>query len=154
MQLPNRTFFRIPRVCPSYSCRVCRHSPNLFLYRFNVLPERNSIVVGLGHFLSIRCGDKAVREHSFRQGDVATHQHARPNDAVEPDDIFPDDVYIRRPKLRVVFSVRKITTGQIVCQSIEPNVQDVFAISRHGNPPIERRSRDAQISQLVVFQSV
>ena len=134
----------------SHECvsKRIRRTPFQNIQRINDVPDR------FGHFLSIRCGDKAVREHSFRQGDVATHQHARPNDAVEPDDIFPDDVYIRRPKLRVVFSVRKITTGQIVCQSIEPNVQDVFAISRHGNPPIERRSRDAQISQLVVFQSV
>ena len=94
-----------------------------------------------------------MTENRLRKRQPGAPQHARPNDAVKPDDVFTDDVHTCGPKIFVFGLLGPPRTGEIVCERVEPHVHDVFWGIRHWNTPIERRARYRQISKIVVLQA-
>ena len=56
MQVPHRAFFRVARVIAPDPGRVGRHGPHLAFNSAGFFPQRDGVVVGLGHFLPVRTG--------------------------------------------------------------------------------------------------
>mmetsp|Transcript_40765 Transcript_40765/g.70591 ORF Transcript_40765/g.70591 Transcript_40765/m.70591 type:complete len:332 (-) Transcript_40765:373-1368(-) len=125
----------------------------------------NRVVVRFAHFSAIRSVHETVREDLAWQGDASTHQHARPDNAVEPDNVLADNVGTGGPVL-VQWMLRGcirgtpthlqgIHTGEIVGQSVEPHIHHVLAVEvlRHGNAPIETGTRDRQILEALLGQA-
>mmetsp|Transcript_13998 Transcript_13998/g.27991 ORF Transcript_13998/g.27991 Transcript_13998/m.27991 type:complete len:253 (+) Transcript_13998:1685-2443(+) len=52
---------------------------------------------------------------------------------------------ISRPVLLGPVTIRKLDPGEVVSQSVEPHVHDVFVISRYGYAPCEGCSRDRKV---------
>ena len=70
---------------------------------------------------------------------------------MEADDIFSDQMQICRPvffKLLRILSVTVISdSGNVVRQSVQPYIHNMFRIKVHRDPPFERCSGHTQILQ-------
>lgn len=68
---------------------------------------------------------------------------------MKTNDFFAHNMQICRPIfLEQAIIIRTIAKGRdIICQSIHPNIQNVFWVVFHRNAPIKRGSTDAQIFQ-------
>ncbi len=78
--------------------------------------------------------------------DVAGHQHRRPIDRVEPEDVLADRVDVRRPHPREPLgSVGVAGRGDVVRQRVEPDVADVLRVPRDRHAPVERRPADREV---------
>mmetsp|Transcript_10281 Transcript_10281/g.24116 ORF Transcript_10281/g.24116 Transcript_10281/m.24116 type:complete len:538 (+) Transcript_10281:1121-2734(+) len=117
-----------------------------------LLVRVDHVAEGLGHLLPLLVVDEAVRKDSLGEREVARHEHARPDHAVEPDDVLADEVARRRPELGVG-AVGPIAAGDVVGERIEPHVHHVLlrrlqlGVLRDRDPPVERRTGHAEITQ-------
>ena len=52
----------------------------------------NGVPVTLAHLPPIGRIDESMGEHAGGERQLCAHEHARPDDAVEPDDVLPNNV--------------------------------------------------------------
>ena len=94
----------------------------------------------------------SVGLHRARRRNPRGHQKRRPVDAVEPADLFADQVHIRRPELFKARLVRRIVrtipeSRNVVRQRVQPHIHHVLLIARHRNAPRETRPAHRQVLQ-------
>ena len=110
----------------------------------------DDIPLGLAHLLAA-LQQPRVSEHLLRQRLSQRHQEDGPVNRVEPDDIFSDQMKIRRPLLMIetaAVPIRVIAdAGDVVAERVKPDIHDMPRIEIHGDAPLEARSRHAQILQ-------
>ena len=111
-----------------------------------LLHRVDNITDGLGHLLAIRRGDESVSKHRARERQPRGPEHARPDDAVEPDDVLADDVHARRPHAVAGGLFRPAGAGEVICQRVEPDIHDVARRVGNRDAPIERGPRHGQIA--------
>ena len=74
------------------------------------------------------------------------HEHGRPDDAVEPDDLLAYEMNVGRPVFVIQFRIVRVAeSGDIVRQGVEPDVDHVLFVDRHRYAPVETRPRYAEI---------
>ena len=84
----------------------------------------------------------------FRQIESERHEHTAPDDRVKAHDFLTDEMHVCRPIFMEHFLVVEVADRrEIVRERVEPDVDDVFRVERHGDAPVERGARDAQILQ-------
>ena len=65
---------------------------------------------------------------------------------MEAHDLLADEVNVSRPiLLKFLGIVQEADRRQVIRQGVEPDVDDMIGCDRHGDAPVERRARDAQI---------
>ena len=84
----------------------------------------------------------------FRQVKPERHEHTAPDDRVKAHDFLTDEMHVRRPIFMEHFLVVEVADRrEVVRECVEPDVDDVLRVERHGDAPVERGARDAQILQ-------
>mmetsp|Transcript_40291 Transcript_40291/g.95469 ORF Transcript_40291/g.95469 Transcript_40291/m.95469 type:complete len:798 (+) Transcript_40291:82-2475(+) len=107
---------------------------------------------GLGHLLALPVVDEPVGEDGGREGEVARHEHARPDHAVEPDDVLADEVDASRPEVGVG-PIRVVAPREVVGQRVKPHVHDVGlpreerGVLRDRHAPVEGSARDGEVAE-------
>ena len=105
------------------------------------------IALGLGHFLSVY-DEPAVAIDHLRQLDAKAHQHDRPDDGMETNDLLAHQMHVCRPELleffRIVDDARR---GQVVDQCIKPDIHDMLGVKRYLDAPGKARAGDAEVFQ-------
>ena len=65
---------------------------------------------------------------------------------MEAHDLLADEVDVGWPiLLEFLRIVQEADRRQVIRQGVEPNVDDMIGCDRHGDAPVERRARDAQV---------
>ena len=99
------------------------------LQRIDHRPQR------LAHLLTLPV-HPAVAEDAARQRQSRTHQHRRPDDAVETGDVLPDDVQIGRPPRLEQPVVGAVPDSRdVVDERVDPDINHAVGIGRHRNAP-------------------
>ena len=71
-----------------------------------------------------------------RQWQPGAHQHGGPDDTVEPGDVLANHVKVSRPPSVAQLVVGSVPhCGDVVDQSIGPDIDDAVGISGQGNAP-------------------
>ena len=106
------------------------------------------IALGLAHLAAVQ-QQPAVTKYLLGQGQVQAHQHGRPDDGVEPDNLLADEVDIRRPEVLqiVVFVVFKAQSRHVVKQGVNPHIHHMAGVEVHRHAPSETGTGYAQILQ-------
>ena len=87
-----------------------------------------------------------MRPDLGRRLDVAGHQHRRPVDGVEPQDVLADRVDVGGPHPREPLgSVGVARGGDVVRERVEPDVADVLRVPGQRDAPVERRPADREV---------
>ena len=97
-----------------------------------------------------------MTEDLLGQGLAHGHQEDGPVNGVETQNVFTDQMHIGGPQFLVQFGrIFRIVadTGDVVIQSVHPNVYNVTGVKVHGNAPAEGSTGYAQILQ-TGFQEV
>ena len=99
--------------------------------------------------LSITLEKPRMSKYLFRKWKIKCHQHDRPINRMETQYVFTDQMQICRPQfveLFGTFTVAVISDScDIVCQSIQPYINNVFRIEVYRNTPFEGSSGYAEI---------
>ena len=102
-------------------------------------------------FLRIGLKKPRVSEYLLRQRKPQSHQHDRPVDRMEAENILSDQMKIRRPELPEQFaalSVRIISKSRdIVAERVNPDIHDMLIVKIHRNSPFEGSPGYTQILQ-------
>ena len=92
-----------------------------------------------------------MTKYLLRQRQIQCHQHDRPVNRMETDNILTDQMQVGRPVLLVEFitiAVHIIAKAcNVVAESIDPYVNNMFVIKINRNTPFERSSGYTQILQ-------
>ena len=106
------------------------------------------VALGFAHLAAVN-DQPAVAVDVLGQRHAHAHEHGRPDDGVEADDLLAHDVVIGRPVLVVVVIsvVVKAQRGAVVEQSVHPHIHHMAGVEVHGNAPAEAGAADAQILQ-------
>ena len=109
------------------------------------------IALGLGHLAAVSEQEPAVAVDLLGQGKIQSHQDRGPNNGVEPYDLLADEMDIRRPVFPVIGVVAGAVAhgGDVVGQSVQPNVNHMLGVKIHRNPPGEAGSGYTQVIQAV-----
>ena len=77
------------------------------------------------------------------------HEHGRPDDGVEADDLLAHDVHAGPPALFViaVAVVAVAQCGNIVGEGVDPDIDHMTGVEVHGHAPAEAGPGDAQVLQ-------
>ena len=96
----------------------------------------------------------AVRVYGFGQRQTGGHQERGPVDAVEADDLLADEVQVGGPEgfVLAVVGAAPAQGGDVVGQRIEPDVDDVLLVARHGDAPVEAGAGDGEIAQAALHE--
>ncbi len=95
-----------------------------------------------------------MREHALWQRNARRHQECWPVDRVETRNILADNMRVCWPVSPLV--ARRIwiaECGNVVGQSIDPDIHDVLFITWNRNAPIECRARNRQILQARLYEA-
>ena len=92
-----------------------------------------------------------MSKYTTGQLDIKSHQQTRPNDGVEPEDIFADQLNVGGPISPSVLLVGVIQGGDIIAQGVHPNVNGVGRIVGHLYAPFESWAGNSQISQAFFY---
>ena len=111
----------------------------------------NDIAHRLGHLAAVH-QQPAVAEHPLGQRQIQSHQHGGPQDGVEAEDLLAHHVQVSRPELAVlvVLLVAVAQSGDIVAQSIDPDVHGVLGVERHGDAPLDGGAGDTGVLQALL----
>ena len=105
----------------------------------------DDVALRLRHLAAVD-DEPAVAVDMLRQRLFEAHEHCRPDNGVEPDNLLADDVY-RGPVFRivVVFFVLIAERRDIVGQRVEPDIDHVLRVERDGDTPRERRAGHTEV---------
>ena len=83
----------------------------------------------------------------LRQGQVQAHEHGRPDDGVEADDLLAHEVDVGRPEglQIVVFVVLKAQRRHVVEQGVDPHVDHMAGVKVHRHAPSKAGAGDTQV---------
>ena len=89
-----------------------------------------------------------ISRFSIRAG----HQHGGPQDGVEAEDLLAHHVQVSRPELAVlvVLLVAVAQSGDIVAQSIDPDVHGVLGVERYRDTPLDGGAGDTGVLQTLL----
>ena len=94
----------------------------------------------------------------LRQRFTHCHQEDGPVNGVETQDVLTNQMQIGRPVFLIIFAVVAVSvkakTGDIVGQSVQPNVYNVSIVEVHGDAPLEGSSRNAKVLQALLQEVV
>ena len=112
-------------------------------------------IIGINHitfgFTHLSFADKQPRmsKYLLRQRNIQCHQHDRPIDRMETNDIFTDQMQVCRPVFlhhRITVAVQiKTKSGKIVAECIDPYINHMFRIKGDRDSPCKRGSGYTQI---------
>ena len=102
----------------------------------------------LAHLLAVH-QEVAVDEDVLGQREVGGHQHRRPEDGVEAQDVLADDVVGRGPEPvgEVLALAREAQRRVVVQERVEPDVEHVARVPRHRHAPRELGARERDVLQ-------
>ncbi len=97
-----------------------------------------------------------MTENFFRQLHVKRHQNCGPDDCVKADNLFADEVNVSRP---VFFKISLVigTVAErcyIVCQRVDPDINNVFRVEVNGNAPAEGCAGDTGVFKTGLYEIV
>ena len=92
-----------------------------------------------------------------RQRQTSRQQHRGPVETVKARNIFADNMGIGGPVMRKFFRViGKTDGGQVIGQSVEPDIDDLLLIARYRHSPLRHtwahETRDGKIPQSLANQ--
>ncbi len=117
------------------------------------LLRRDAGQVGLAHLLAAD-HQPAVGGDLLRQRQPVRHQHGRPDDRVEPEDVLADQVDVGREGLLELGRVGPVADGGgVVEQRVDPDVDDVLRVPGDLHAPVEGRARDRQVLQALLDEA-
>ena len=126
---------------------------NAELFRQNI--RIDDVALGLGHFAAVH--DKpAVAVDVLGKRHAHAHEHGRPDDRMEADDLLADKMNICRPVfvVIVIFFVHEAERRGVVEQGVDPDIDDVARIKVDRHAPGEAGAGDAQILQTRIDEVV
>ena len=92
------------------------------------------------------------------QGHIHAHQHGRPDDGVEADDLLADKMHVSRPEgLVITVGVLVIHEAQrrgVVEQRINPDIDDMLGVEIDRDAPLEAGAGNTQILEARVNKVV
>ena len=92
------------------------------------------------------------------QGHIHAHQHGRPDDGVETDDLLADKMHVSRPEgLVITVGVLVIHEAQrrgVVEQRVDPDVDDMLGVKVDRDAPLEAGAGNTQILEARVNKVV
>ncbi len=93
-----------------------------------------------------------MAKHALGQRQVQSHQHGRPQDGVEAEDLLAHHVQVCRPELVVVvvLLVAVAQRGDVVAQGVHPDIHGVLGVKRDGNAPLHRGTGNAGVLQALL----
>ena len=96
------------------------------------------IALGLGHLAVSEQGASRGRRPAWAREDPKP-SGSRPNNGVEPYDLLADEMDIRRPVFPVIGVVAGAVAhgGDVVGQSVQPNVNHMLGVKIHRNPQVK-----------------
>ena len=110
--------------------------------------ERAHHVAGRLRHLFAANEQEAADRPALRRFDTRRHEHRRPINTVESDDVFADEVPVDRPLRGELLVVGAVAVGgDVVGECVEPDVGDMLFVPRQGNAPLQRLSTDREILQ-------
>ena len=106
------------------------------------------VALALAHLAAVQ-KEPAVAVDLLRQGQIQAHEHGRPDDGVEADDLLAHEVDVGRPELlQTVTGVILIAqSGHVVEEGIDPHIDHVLGVEVHRHAPGEAGAGDAEILQ-------
>ena len=114
----------------------------------NQIIRINYIALGLGH-LALAHQQPWMTEHLLRQRQIQRHQHNRPVDRVETQNILTDQMDIRRPVVLKLFAMIAVAvvaqTGDVVGQRVDPDIHDMLRIKINRYAPGKGSAGNAKI---------
>ena len=117
----------------------------------------NDIALGLGHFAAVQ-QQPAVAVNVLGQGHIHAHQHGRPDDGMEADDLLADKMDIGRPEgLVIAVGVLLIHEAQrrgVVEQRVDPDIDNMLGVEIDRDAPLEAGAGNAEILQTRVDKIV
>ena len=85
-------------------------------------------------------------EDALRRRLPGGHEHGRPVDGVEAEDVLPHQVVVDRPPPREPLPVGAVAHGgAVVDQGVEPDVGDVLRVPGDRDAPADRRPGDREV---------
>ena len=93
-----------------------------------------------------------MAEHPLGQRQVQSHQHGGPQNGVEAQDLLAHHVQVGRPEFIVVVVglVAVAQCGDIVAQSIHPDIHGVLGVEGHRDAPLDRGTGHAGVLQALL----
>ena len=93
----------------------------------------------LAHLAPVRAEQEAVHEHVLRDRKVGRHQHGGPEHGVELEDVLADYVVSGGPELigQVLPRTRVPQCRVVIEKRVEPHIEHMGVIPRHGDPPLQ-----------------
>ena len=109
------------------------------------------IAHGLGHLAAVH-QQPAVAEHPLGQGQIQSHQHGRPQNGVEAQDLLAHHVQVGRPELVVVVIglVAVAQRGDIVAQGVHPHIHGVLGVKGDRDAPLDRGTGHTGVLQALL----
>ena len=98
---------------------------------------------------------EAMAEDRVRDGHASRHEHGRPNNAVETDDVLAHEVILHGPRCLIFCSALRIAIAdarKIRQKRIRPHIGYVTFIEGQRNAPIEGRTRDGKVLQTTLHE--
>ena len=88
-----------------------------------------------------------MHEHVLGHGQVRRHQHGRPEDRVELEDVLADHVIRRRPEAigQVLPRPRIPERGVVIEERVEPHVEHVPRIPGNRHAPLQALARQRDV---------
>ena len=95
-----------------------------------------------------------VSEDTLRRRLPGSHQHGRPVDGVEAEDVLPDQVVVDRPPALEALPVGAVAHGRaVVDEGVEPHVGDVGRVPGDRHPPADRRPGDREVLEALADEA-
>ena len=87
--------------------------------------------------------------HPLRHLDLGRHQQRRPDDRVELEDVLADQVDRRRPEpVGQVLALARVGERRVVVEErVDPDVDHLRLVPRHGHPPLQARAAEREVAQ-------
>ena len=127
------------------------------------LAREDGVAAALRHLLALaRLGvldeQEAVGEHVLGHGQARRHEHRRPDDAVEADDVLAHDVLLGGPEaLQALGGLLGVVAvaggGDVVEQGVEPHVGHVLGVEGQRDAPVEGGAGDGEVLQAAFHEA-
>ena len=112
---------------------------SVYAERGHKIARIQSVALGLGHLGAVGGHKEAMRENVLGQRQASSHEHCRPNNAMEADDVLANEMEVGRPVLAELgFIIGAVAQGgQVIDQSIDPHIGDMLGVEGQRNTPVE-----------------
>src|SRR3989338_4739587 len=113
---------------------IANYISSVFFSKFSCIC---SIAFALGNFSRwVICILYEAMAINFRVFNSCRHQQAPPYCRMMPDNVFSDEVHVRRPEF-FVFCIWVVNCCEIICKRIKPYIENMLAVIRKLDAPIK-----------------